>query len=329
MVLFEELGRILDGAAHRSIDVLAMKGVPATALLYGGDISMRPMADLDLLVRPGDLRSFLDLLEVLGYTRAAMPLDPFVGEKGRHLPPLYHPRRGATVEVHRAADYRFESIGASLLPDFFASARRGTVDGRTVLFPSWEAWIFQWAVHLVYTDAYAGKMRDLYDMAVCLETFRDEVDWDFVVHPARTGYLLRPLWTGLLLVERIFGPAIPEPWRGHLRKRAGIDYPGRELPEWLIRGSLFRGTLHRYLPLSVLAALSMPLHLPALTPRFVGEFLRTFVSPPLATLEAQYGLRRGVVNTPLLYLLRSAHLASVIANRLAGKLLPGRGPSRP
>ncbi|MHC4600910.1 MAG: nucleotidyltransferase family protein, partial [Planctomycetota bacterium] len=183
MVLFAELGRILDAASDRGIDVLAMKGVPAIVSLYGGDIAMRPMADLDLLVRPAEVRPFLALLASLGYARAEMPIDPFVGERGRHLPPLFHPHRGATVEVHRAADYRFESLGARLMPAFFASARRGTVDGRTVLFPSWEAWIFQWAVHLVYTDAYAGKMRDLYDMAVCLESFRDEVDWASVVHP--------------------------------------------------------------------------------------------------------------------------------------------------
>ncbi|MHC5082101.1 MAG: nucleotidyltransferase family protein, partial [Planctomycetota bacterium] len=279
MALFAELSRIHDASRSAGIDILAMKGVPAIVRLYGGDISLRPMADLDLMVRPGQTAPFLGLLEDLGYRQTPMPIDPFLGERGRHLPPLYFAKRKTLVEVHRGADYRFPGMGASLLPDFFQEAKPFSVEGRPILLPSWTAWTFQWAIHLAYTDAYVGKIRDLYDMAVLLHTCSHEVDWETVIHPRWTLYLLRPLWMGWTLVERLFGPTPPAPWRDRLARIAGYPYPMRDLSEWFIRGNLFKESLFPILPLSVMAALSMPLHLPSWTPRFVGAFLRVVIAP--------------------------------------------------
>jgi hypothetical protein len=324
MVLFDELGRILDDAHKNGIEVLAMKGVPATVHIHGNDLSVRAMADLDLLVRREDLEIFCRLLEKRGYVKSKMPIGPFVGDKARHLPPFVHSRRGATVEVHRGGDYLFEGLGASLMPDFFSSPRRATVDGRPVLFPSWETWVLQWAVHMVYTDAYLGKMRDLFDMAVFLHTLGGEVDWSEVIHPKRTKYLLRPLWMGLLLVERIFGAAIEARWKKRLRALGGQEFPAREFPEWMIRQALARERVVHILPLSVMAALSMPFHDPTWTPRFIGEFLRTFIAPPVEDLEEQYGLARGMFTSPILYGMRSFHLAAIIVDRIGGRLFEWR-----
>ncbi|MCU0722875.1 MAG: nucleotidyltransferase family protein, partial [Planctomycetes bacterium] len=168
MVHFAEFGRIHDACRERGIDVLPLKGFPAVVLVHGGDLSMRPMADLDVLVRPGQTEALLGVLEGLGYREAPMPIDPFFGERARHLPPRFHPRRGSMVEVHRGADYDFRGMGRRLMPDFFAGSVAARVDGRDVRLPGWPSWLFQWAVHLAYADAYLNKVRDLYDAAALL-----------------------------------------------------------------------------------------------------------------------------------------------------------------
>jgi len=324
MVHFAELARIHRASSERGIEFVPMKGVVAIARLYGGDISMRAMADLDLLVKPGDHPAFLGLLEGLGYVRGAMPIDPFVGDRGRHLPPMFHPKRRGAVEVHRGADYRFRGMGQVLMPDFFRTARKHRVDGLELLLPSWTAWLFQWAVHVAYVDAFVGKMRDVYDLAVLLAGHADEVDWEEVVHPKRTHYLLRPLWMGVRLAESIFGVGASEPWAGQLTRLAGLPYPLREPAEWFIRKSLIESRLHERVPVSLMAASSMPLLVPGWTPRFLGEFLRVFVAPPVHELSRQYGLRPGSWRTPLLYAMRAGHLSSILVNRIAGKWIGTR-----
>ncbi|GEM_PF-3113446 len=321
MVLFSELGRIQEAAEKRGIALIPLKGVPAIACLHGGDIAMRPMADLDLLVRPSRMDEALALLDGLGYAPARSPICSFLQEKARHALPRVHPRRKAMVEIHRGADYAFRDMGQAAMPDFFAGARRVAVDGREMLLPSWPAWMFQWAVHTVYMDVYSNKMRDLYDMARLLAFHGDEVPWSEVVDPCRTLYLLRPLAMGLALVEDLFGVAPPSPWKERLRALAFPPAPVRDLPVWLIRNNLVDAVLTRRIPLSVLSALCLASHLPGWTPRLVREFLRIFVFPPPTLIEKQYGLRRGIVGTPWMYLLRAGHVLAVIADRLARKLL--------
>jgi hypothetical protein len=319
MVHFAAFARVHAACSEKGIGILPLKGLPAVVRIHGGDLSMRPMADLDLLVRPGEEDRLLGVLSSLGYVEGEQPIGPFLGGRSRHLPARVHPRSGSMVEVHLGADYDFHAMGRRRMPDFFAGAVPASVDGRDVLLPGWPAWLFQWAVHLAYADAYLGKMRDLYDAAVLLARRGGEVPWGEIADPRRTAYLLRPLASGLRLVEDLFGAAPPEPWRTRLAELGGQPYPLREFPEWLARVNLSGLGLFRRVPLSALAALSLGFHLPGSLPRLAGEFLRIFLFPPIADLERQYGGRRGPLGTPLLYSRRALHFAGLLANRVAGK----------
>ena len=61
-----ELTRVLGGFGDIKIPVILLKGAALLKLLYG-NVALRPMADLDLLVHLNDAPFALQLLESLGY----------------------------------------------------------------------------------------------------------------------------------------------------------------------------------------------------------------------------------------------------------------------
>jgi hypothetical protein len=68
MLATELVGDVARRLAESGIQVMPVKGALLQHWLYD-DPSERPMTDVDLLVRPGDLGAAVDLLETAGYTR--------------------------------------------------------------------------------------------------------------------------------------------------------------------------------------------------------------------------------------------------------------------
>ena len=98
LMLFADLGKILMAARAAGWSVIPLKGAFLAEAVYG-DIALRPMADLDLLVKPADLPRAVETLRQLGY-ESDQPFDPVEQQGGfQDMPPM---RRsgGAMVELH-------------------------------------------------------------------------------------------------------------------------------------------------------------------------------------------------------------------------------------
>ncbi len=96
--LLDQLEMVVADFAGRGIEVVALKGA---AHLVGGtwpDPAARAMSDLDLLIDPGAARAARAGLERLGYQSSAHPGEVAGGH--HHLPPLRHPRRFGSIELH-------------------------------------------------------------------------------------------------------------------------------------------------------------------------------------------------------------------------------------
>lgn len=74
-LLFRHGAAALRALARAGIPTMALKGAPL-ALVYYGEMSLRPMRDLDLLVPPEKLAEAMMILRGLGWT----PKDPWPGE---------------------------------------------------------------------------------------------------------------------------------------------------------------------------------------------------------------------------------------------------------
>jgi Uncharacterised nucleotidyltransferase len=98
MALLHEAGIILKSFETAGVPVIPLKGAFLAEAVYG-DIALRPMADLDLLVKSADLPSAIETLRRLGYV-SDQPFDPVAQQAGfQDMPPMRKPG-GAMVELH-------------------------------------------------------------------------------------------------------------------------------------------------------------------------------------------------------------------------------------
>jgi len=148
----EDLTAVLDGAAALDIPVMPMKGAVLAFARYR-EPGLRPMADLDLLVRPKDEPGLHDVLVRLGYRLLdeanrrhrtyARPGDRVVTTEG------VHPDNPRKVEVHTGL-YRsvwFDDADLDLAPHLWSAGREATLLGRPAVVPSNAALLLDVASH--------------------------------------------------------------------------------------------------------------------------------------------------------------------------------------
>ena len=85
------LSKILERCDEASVSVLVLKGPSVLAEVYV-DIGLRPMADLDVLCRPGDLLVLRDIVTPLGFSAAGPPY--------LHTVPFYCDAHEVLLELH-------------------------------------------------------------------------------------------------------------------------------------------------------------------------------------------------------------------------------------
>jgi hypothetical protein len=73
-LIFEELGKVLGLFNQRGLQVIVMKGAALAETIYG-NLALRPMADVDLLVKKENLHQIDELLKKLGYSPADRSVD--------------------------------------------------------------------------------------------------------------------------------------------------------------------------------------------------------------------------------------------------------------
>ena len=73
-LIFEELGKVLGLFNQSKLQIIVMKGAALAETIYG-NLALRPMSDVDLLVKKEDLHQVDELLKKLGYSPADRAVD--------------------------------------------------------------------------------------------------------------------------------------------------------------------------------------------------------------------------------------------------------------
>lgn len=202
-----EQRRIVDAILASGIDVVLVKGVTLAARYYG-EIALRPVGDIDVLVRPEDAADCGRILTTCGYT----PLP------GREKPTQWH------ALVNRALAYRGDAgitidlhWALASLPPYVAA------------FPQAEIWNCAESLdpsgpstkRLSTADElrflcyhYAAQHRDkrliwLVDIAEILRTLPSTWDWPRFVSDTIARGLATPVAAALDMAQRVLNVKIP------------------------------------------------------------------------------------------------------------------------
>ncbi|MCH7526532.1 MAG: nucleotidyltransferase family protein [Planctomycetes bacterium] len=213
------LGRIAAAFADRGIDLLVLKGAALLATAYD-DLGHRPMCDIDLLIRPGDVRRADRLLEELGFRRGANHVRrdffPKYYYEAEYLSRGPHPLR-LDVHVRPWRPLRYSRI----VPEdaLWDTPRTVTIDDATFQAPH----DVNMLIHLLGHFAFHGAGRPLWtvDIYRFITRRRADLDWDEFTTRLRRWQLLHAARLAIHRTEERFGRLIPRPVRDALNAAPG------------------------------------------------------------------------------------------------------------
>ncbi|MHB8837186.1 MAG: nucleotidyltransferase domain-containing protein [Candidatus Methylomirabilia bacterium] len=200
MHLYRELGKVLGRLRQDGIPAIALKGAHLAEAVYG-DIALRPMSDVDLLVCPEDLGRVEEVLPGMGYPPVEFHRD--IAEDNNHF--AYRSAgKGLIVEVHWAFlpsrqgfSIDMDGVWERSVPAVLAGAQA------SVLCP--EDNLLFLCLHTSKHLFSGGGLRPLYDISRVILHYREEMDWEQVRARAKRWRAERCVYAALTLAGEMFG----------------------------------------------------------------------------------------------------------------------------
>lgn len=203
-------GKFNDGG----IPIMALKGAALHLTLYRQP-QERPMADVDILVKPDDLDRALALLEQLGHHRDEVPF------REDFFPRYYYEveyRAGSIAPAHvdlHVRPFRMLRL-ARFVPDdaMWQRAVPVTFGKATVLVPAPDDML----IHLAAHSAIHGndQRKWLVDIDRWIRRHRSTIDWDRFLATAAAWRVSLAVRRGIEAAERLLGPSCPAEVRRRL-----------------------------------------------------------------------------------------------------------------
>lgn len=207
--LIEEFKRIAGMCNEQEIMCVPLKG---TAFLmdnmYAEKSYLRPMGDIDILVRKADFPLVEAKMESLGYEKDPVGLkEGYWKNKGYHLGFRRQGDDGFSylVEVHWALDY---PRNRSMVSSLWERIHKVNVEGLPVCFLSPEDTLFSLALH----QRRFGKMlclKNSCDVAFLIGKYGSGLDWDYLLQEADAGEMRLTLYCMLMQAKILLDTPIP------------------------------------------------------------------------------------------------------------------------
>lgn len=205
LFLSRELIRIVDHLSALGIEVMPYKGLALAEIAYG-DIALRQVGDIDILIRPQDLPRAHAAVRELGYT----PHLVFSEEEERAylksgyecaFDGLFGPN---LLELQWAIQPRFYAMDFDM-GSLFQRAATINVAGHPMKTPSSEDLLLVLSAHAA--KHVWGRLIWLCDLARMMSL--SSLDWSWIGSQARELGIVRILRVTMLLANRLLDAAIP------------------------------------------------------------------------------------------------------------------------
>ena len=168
---------VADAMARAGVPFLVLKGAALAHLVYD-DSRLRPMRDVDLLVRKTDAARSLDVLTRCGFESSGIVLPTH----HHHMPPMARTQQGATVtiEVHRELLYPTPFVSPRDYDDVIQRSQPfawGTLTCRTLGFEDMLWHVYAHAFVTLPLRPGAMRLLSIADLVHATEAWSDRIDW--------------------------------------------------------------------------------------------------------------------------------------------------------
>ncbi|MBU1853443.1 MAG: nucleotidyltransferase family protein [Candidatus Omnitrophica bacterium] len=182
--LWREFLRIAHIFRDKNIEFTPLKGIAFFIdNMYGERRYLRPMVDIDLMVKKETLPLVERILGSLGYEKhLGGNKEDYWKSQNYHLPFIKKRQKGlpCMAEMHWDLDYKRKN---PLLPYLWSRIKKMRLDGKEISLLSPEDTLFSIALH----HRRFGKMlclKNVCDTAMLLERYKDDIDWHYILREA-------------------------------------------------------------------------------------------------------------------------------------------------
>jgi hypothetical protein len=209
MLLQDELCRLLAAFNKAGVPVIILKGSALLDSVYK-DISLRPMSDLDLLVRPGDLGRVEALVLGMDYAYLTKKGNGAVSEGNRHLPNLGNQKKGIFIEVHQHIVSTGDP-GYFDISEFWARARPVRKQNTDALAFAPEDMLLHLAIKFLSDRRFQSQaaLGQLCDISETIKHHADSLDWELIVSVSTSKGFAAGMHSVLYGCQRVLGTAVP------------------------------------------------------------------------------------------------------------------------
>jgi hypothetical protein len=204
--LFQELSQVLKVFKNNKIPVVMLKGIHVAKYVYS-NIALRPMSDMDLLVRKDDLlKTSEKMLELHYHPKWVVNIEEQY-HWHQHLPPFLK-QNAFPIEIH----WTLEKPNSNFIFDvaeLWERARSVTLDGTESLVLSHEDLL----LHLCFHTSWHGfrfGLRSLCDISETIRQYQDEINWEQVKYSAFNGKMVKYIYISLLLARELLEAPVPD-----------------------------------------------------------------------------------------------------------------------
>lgn len=204
---YGEFRRAARALHDEGIPLIALKGLHLAELVYG-DISLRPMSDLDILVPRDRVAQCLTVLRGLDYGH-----DEELGSAAESILDtkcnigVAHAKLGIWLEVHWTLDER-HGESTDPLPDVWKSAVAARLGDAETLVMSPEFLLLHVCAHLACNHSFSFSLRALCDIAEIVRA-TPTLDWAAIAEHGARHYWKRGISAALRLARDYLGVPVP------------------------------------------------------------------------------------------------------------------------
>jgi hypothetical protein len=216
------LGEVLRVLEERSIPAMLLKGAALLTLVYR-DPGLRPMTDVDLLVRREQLRPAAQALYEAGLAPAAALAgrEKEYARKHHHLIPCVSRDGGLAVELHHNVVPAGGRIRAGT-EEMWRRAQPVKVGNAAAWAPAPSDLLLHLAIHAAGAQVFDRSLGGLHDIAQTVRCLGKSIDWTELVETAGAWNASRHAYCCLRLAENMLPSGIPDEAIERLRTLSGF-----------------------------------------------------------------------------------------------------------
>ncbi|MBM4329810.1 MAG: nucleotidyltransferase family protein [Deltaproteobacteria bacterium] len=232
--MYKQLSEFIMALWGAGIQVIPLKGAHLAKFVYG-NVALRPMSDVDLLVRRENMPKVCEILVGKGYTHAGHLNIHETCEVFQHLPPFEKPG-GLAMELH----WNLETPTYPLRIDvegLWERAQISSLDGIDVPTLSPEDQLLHLCLHVSLHHGFANGLKALCDINEIIERYRGNMDWGKIIDRSQKWAANKCVFITMLQAKNLIGAPVPDAVLNQLKPEKS-DYSNMEA---LSKELIFRG----------------------------------------------------------------------------------------